>query len=109
MIPADDPRRRDAASMFTIRNSMRAKRRGWITAASASVDMNLNAGDSAPRRIIISWENPDGKVEDGDEADEGKTIEHDPAPSTKVLISSQPSDKAGGSADFCRSTTSERA
>ena len=28
---SDDPRRRDAASMFTIRNSHRARRRGWIT------------------------------------------------------------------------------
>jgi hypothetical protein len=30
-LKSDDPRRRDAASMFTIRNSHRARRRGWIT------------------------------------------------------------------------------
>jgi Bacterial regulatory protein, Fis family len=29
-LTSDDSRRRDAASTFTIRNSLRAKRRGWI-------------------------------------------------------------------------------
>jgi hypothetical protein len=36
-LKSDDPRRRDAASMFTIRNSHRARKRGWITAAAIPV------------------------------------------------------------------------
>ena len=34
-LKSDDPRRRDAAWMFTIRNSHRARRRGWITTSPA--------------------------------------------------------------------------
>ena len=40
---SDDPRMRVAASMFTLRNSARAKRRGWITTAAASVGDTVNA------------------------------------------------------------------
>jgi hypothetical protein len=36
-----DSRRRDAASFFVLRNIARAKRTGWITSASASVDVNV--------------------------------------------------------------------
>ena len=32
---SNDPRRRDAASMFTIRNSHRARKRGWITTSTS--------------------------------------------------------------------------
>jgi len=73
---SEDSRRSDAASYFVVRNSARAKRRGWITCASASVDLNLSANQPA-RRIIISWE--------GDDDDGVKTIEHDPnsEPSSK--------------------------
>jgi len=34
-LPSDDPRRRDAAAMFTIRNSHRARKRGWITTSTS--------------------------------------------------------------------------
>jgi hypothetical protein len=51
---SDDPRRRDAASMFTLRNSARAKRRGWIPSSSASVDLNINA-NLPPRQVVFRW------------------------------------------------------
>ena len=35
---SDDSRRRDAASFFTLRNSARARKRGWITSSSSTVD-----------------------------------------------------------------------
>ena len=54
---SEDSRRRDAASFFVLRNSARAKRRGWLTSSSAGVEINVNA---PPQRIVISWEDPRG-------------------------------------------------
>jgi hypothetical protein len=34
-LKSDEPRWRDAASMFNIRNSHRARQRGWITTSTA--------------------------------------------------------------------------
>ena len=53
---SDDPRMRVAASMFTIRNTARAKRRGWITNAAASVEVNIGA-DLPVRTIADRWRN----------------------------------------------------
>jgi hypothetical protein len=50
---SDDSRRKDAAAYFILRNSSRAKRRGWITSSSASVDLNINANQ--PRQIVYRW------------------------------------------------------
>ena len=47
-----DGRERLAASMFTLRNSGRARRRGWITSAAA---VDLTVGSEPPRNIVISW------------------------------------------------------
>ena len=79
-LQSEDSRRKDAASFFVVRNTARAKRRGWITSASASVDMSVNA-NAPPQRIIISWLNPD----DVDDPDDEKLIEHEasPEPSNK--------------------------
>jgi hypothetical protein len=83
---SDDSRRRDAASMFTIRNSARARRRGWITSTSAGAEISVGA-DLRSRRIIISWESPDDKEDDAnDKLEDGcKLIEHEakPVPSDK--------------------------
>jgi hypothetical protein len=51
---SDDSRRRDAASFFVIRNSVRAKRRGWITTSSASVDLNVSS-NLPPRQVVFRW------------------------------------------------------
>ncbi len=74
--------------VFVLRNSARAKRRGWITSSSAGADVNVGA-DLPPRRIIISWRNPDGTIygvdKDDDSLDDGtpsgsKLIEHEANP-----------------------------
>ena len=70
-LDSEDSRRRDAASFFVVRNSARAKRRGWLTSASAGAEMNMNI--TAPTRVIISWEDP-GVPADAD----GHLLEHDP-------------------------------
>jgi hypothetical protein len=53
---SDDPRMRVAASFFTVRNSVRAKRRGWITSAAASVEVNIGA-DLPVRTVTYRWRN----------------------------------------------------
>jgi hypothetical protein len=52
-LKSDDSRRRDAASMFTLRDSARARRRGWITSAS-SVDISVTNSQPA-RQVVFRW------------------------------------------------------
>ena len=49
---SDDSRRHDSAAQFVLRNSAKAKRRGWIVTASASVDVNIG---SPQRETIFTW------------------------------------------------------
>ena len=98
---SDDPRRRDAASMFTIRNSHRARRRGWITTSTSAAELSVTA--TAPARTLtFRWRTPEDDERDAvtaeaerlrDEGkavvsigwDDGKLIEHEanPEPSNK--------------------------
>ena len=71
---SEDARRRDVASFFVIRNSIRAKRRGWITSAAA-VDVNVGS-DLPAARIVISW------VGEEDSPVDSKLIEHEASPET---------------------------
>ena len=48
---SDDSRRRDAASMFTIRNSHRARKRGWITTSTSAAELSVSIGANAPGEI----------------------------------------------------------
>ena len=51
-----DPRRRDAVSMFMLRNMQRASKRGYAVAASAaSLEMNI---DTPPTQYIVVWGRP---------------------------------------------------
>ncbi|HZZ23825.1 MAG TPA: hypothetical protein VFE60_15160, partial [Roseiarcus sp.] len=50
----DDPRRRDAVSMFMLRNVQRAAKRGY--AAAASLEMNIN---TPPTHYTVVWGKPD--------------------------------------------------
>jgi hypothetical protein len=74
-----DSRRRDAASFFVIRNSARAKRRGWITSSSTAVDLNL-ISNLPPRQIVYRWRNEDDDRRDAEAAEaerlrnEGKQV-----------------------------------
>ena len=67
---SEDCRRRDAASFFVVRNSQRAKRRGWITSASAGAEVSVS---STPTRIVISWDDSGDKADD-----DGLLLEHEP-------------------------------
>jgi hypothetical protein len=85
-----DSRRHDAAAMFVLRNSAKAKGRGWIVNSAASVDVTVNAS-LPPRTIIYRWRTDDDEKRDVERAeaerlrDEGKFIEHEagPEPSNK--------------------------
>lgn len=50
----DDPRRRDAASTFMLRNVQRAAKRGYAVAASA-VSLEVNAEPARPVHYVVSW------------------------------------------------------
>ena len=51
----EDPRRRDATSMFMLRNTQRASKRGYAVAASAaSLEVSRNDAGSA-QTVVFSW------------------------------------------------------
>jgi hypothetical protein len=58
-LKSDDPRRRDAASMFTIRNSHRARKRGWITTSTSAAELSVNVNADQPRTITFRWRSSD--------------------------------------------------
>jgi hypothetical protein len=88
---SDDPRRRDAASMFTIRNSHRARKRGWITSSTSVAELSISTSATGPREIRFRWRTDEDDRRDAEAAeaermrDEGKLIEHEasPEPSNK--------------------------
>ena len=101
---SDDPRRRDAASMFTIRNSHRARKRGWITTSTSAAELSVTANAPA-RTLTFRWRTSEDDERDAERAEaerlreetktvvtigwgdphDGKTIDHevDPKPSDK--------------------------
>jgi hypothetical protein len=84
-LKSDDPRRRDAASMFTIRNSHRARRRGWITTSTSVAELSVTANAPA-RTLTFRWRNSDDDLRDAEAAEAerlrkgGKLIEHESGP-----------------------------
>jgi hypothetical protein len=90
-LKSDDPRRRDAASMFTIRNSHRARKRGWITTSTSVAQLSISASTNGPRTITYRWRTDDDDKRDVETAEaerprsESKLIEHEasPQPSNK--------------------------
>jgi hypothetical protein len=57
-LKSDDPRRRDVASMFTIRNSHRARRRGWITTSTTAAELSVSASaNNQSRTLTFRWRN----------------------------------------------------
>jgi hypothetical protein len=88
---SDDSRRRDAASFFVVRNSARARKRGWITSSSSTVDLNVNS-NLPLRTIAYRWRTEEDDERDAAAAErmrdegkqvktigwvDGKTIEHE--------------------------------
>jgi hypothetical protein len=75
---SDDPRRRDAASMFTIRNSHRAPKRGWITSSTSAAELSVSANANHSRTLTFRWRNDSDPQLDS--WGEPKLIEHDDKP-----------------------------
>ena len=65
-----DPRRRDAISMFMLRNVQRAAKRGYAVATSAaSLEVGFGDQAAAPRNYVIRWANePDQETDGGSSA-----------------------------------------
>ena len=66
-----DPRRRDSVSMFMLRNTQRAAKRGYAVAASA-VSLEVNAEPARPVHYVVSWGKPDDDEEPDRELDPGE-------------------------------------
>ena len=66
-----DPRRRDAASTFMLRNVQRAAKRGYAVAASA-VSLEVNAEPARPVHYVVSWGKPDDDEDPDREVDPGE-------------------------------------
>jgi hypothetical protein len=64
---SDDPRRRDAASMFTIRSSHRARRRGWITTSTSAAELSVTANAPA-RTLTFRWRTSEDDERDAEAA-----------------------------------------
>jgi hypothetical protein len=58
-LKSSDRRERLAASFFTLRNSHRARKRGWITSSTSAAELSVSASADQPRRIVFSWRSPD--------------------------------------------------
>ena len=67
-LKSDDPRRRDAASMFTIRNSHRARKRGWITTSTSAAELSVTANAPA-RTLTFRWRTPEDEAREAAEAE----------------------------------------
>ena len=50
--------------MFVIRNSHKARRRGWITSSSSAAELSVSANLDQPRKLVFSWRRPDGSDDD---------------------------------------------
>ena len=82
-LKSDDSRRRDAASFFVVRNSHRARQRGWITTSTSAAELSVSASANAPRTIIFRWRGEGDPDPDADAGGDGKLIEHEPKPPDK--------------------------
>jgi hypothetical protein len=86
-----DSRRRDAASFFVIRNSARARKRGWITTATSAAEVSVSMSENGPRVLRFRWTTDADDVRDVDDAedvvlrDDRRLIEHE--------VSLEPSNK----------------
>jgi hypothetical protein len=78
-LQSDDSRRRDAASFFVLRNSHRARRRGWITTSTSAAELSVSANAPA-RTLTFRWRTSEDDERDAKAAeaerlrDEGKHV-----------------------------------
>jgi hypothetical protein len=68
--------------MFTIRNSHRARRRGWITTSTSAAELSVSANVPA-RTFTFRWRTSEDDERDAEAErlrDVGKLIEHETSP-----------------------------
>jgi hypothetical protein len=73
-LKSDDPRRRDAASMFTIRNSHHARRRRWITTSTGAGELAVSTGANAPREVALTTTSVTPSAEEDRLRDDGELV-----------------------------------
>jgi hypothetical protein len=66
---SEDSRRRDAASFFVVRNSARARKRGWITTSTSAAEVSVSMSDNGPRVVRFRWKTDGDDARDAAEAD----------------------------------------
>jgi hypothetical protein len=60
---SDDPRRRDAISMFMLRNTQRASKRGYAVAASAASLEVRSDNQASARTVVFRWSSGDCEMD----------------------------------------------
>jgi hypothetical protein len=90
-LTSGDSRRRDAASMFTIRNSHRARRRGWITTSTSVAELSVTA-NAPTRTLTFRWRTPEDDKRDA-EADEAERLREEGKPVVSIGWGDGGSDK----------------
>jgi hypothetical protein len=83
---SDDSRRRDAASFFVVRNSHRARRRGWITTSTSAAELSVSVNANQSRTLTFRWRkdsDPDPHAADWVEPANRPLLEHEPTPPAK--------------------------
>jgi hypothetical protein len=91
-LTSDDPRTRLAAGMFVLRNSVKARRRGWITSSSSTVDLNVTTNNLS-QTITYRWRgenDPDPNAEETERLRQERwgdkpLIEHEAKPADGAL------------------------
>jgi hypothetical protein len=65
---SEDLRRRDSASFFVLRNSVRARRRGWITSSTSAAELSVTANAPA-RTLTFRWRTREDDERDAERAE----------------------------------------
>jgi hypothetical protein len=71
-----DSRRKDAASFFVLRNTARARKRGWITTSTSAAEVSVSMSDNGPRVLRFRWKTDADNVRDAAEAEAERLCEN---------------------------------
>jgi hypothetical protein len=66
-LDSEDPRTRLAASMFTLRNSHRARRRGWLTSTTGFADLSVSVPSGGV--VTYRWRTEEDDKRDAERAE----------------------------------------
>jgi hypothetical protein len=70
-----DSRRRDAASFFVLRNTHKARRRGWITTSSSAAELSLSVEPSGAHTVVYRWRSDDDDKAEAERAETERLLE----------------------------------